>query len=150
MGIGAFKVSSLVNFSTKTEYAIRAVLDLTLEARSEPVRIADIANRQRIPQKFLETILAELKRDGILESRRGAEGGYLLARSPDLITVGQVVRTIEGGRTARGSMGGQSPLDDLWREVDSSIGAVLDRKSFAELAREWRERQASYVPNWEI
>jgi Rrf2 family transcriptional regulator, cysteine metabolism repressor len=138
-----------MNFSTKCEYAIRAVLDLTLEANSRPVRIADIATRQHIPQKFLETILAELKREGILESRRGAEGGYLLGREPELITVGQVVRTIEGGRSSRASAE-NGPLDDLWREVDLSIAGVLDRKSFAELARNVRERQASYTPNWEI
>jgi Rrf2 family transcriptional regulator, cysteine metabolism repressor len=139
-----------MNFSTKCEYAIRAVLDLALQASEQPVRIADIAGRQQIPQKFLETILAELKRDGVLVSRRGAEGGYLLAREPELITLGQVVRTIEGGRSSRGGSGGPGPLHELWREVDAAIAAVLDRKSFAELAREVRERQASYVPNWEI
>jgi Rrf2 family protein len=139
-----------MNFSTKCEYAIRAVLDLAIQASDQPVRIADIATRQHIPQKFLETILAELKRDGILVSRRGAEGGYLLAREPELITLGQVVRTIEGGRSSRGSAGAAGPLQELWREVDEAIAAVLDRKSFAELSREVRERQSSYVPNWEI
>jgi Rrf2 family transcriptional regulator, cysteine metabolism repressor len=139
-----------MNFSTKCEYAIRAVLDLTLQASDQPVRIADIASRQQIPQKFLETILAELKRESILASRRGAEGGYLLARQPELITLGQVVRTIESGRSTRGSSADRGPLHELWREVDSAIASVLDRKSFAELAREVRERQTSYVPNWEI
>jgi Rrf2 family protein len=139
-----------MNFSTKCEYAIRAVLDLTLQASDQPVRIADIASRQQIPQKFLETILAELKREAILASRRGAEGGYLLGRQPELITLGQVVRTIESGRSTRGSSTDRGPLHELWREVDAAIASVLDRKSFAELAREVRERQASYVPNWEI
>ena len=143
-------MSALMNFSTKCEYAIRAVLDLTLQASDQPVRIADIASRQQIPQKFLETILAELKRESILASRRGAEGGYLLGRQPELITLGQVVRTIESGRSSRGSSTDRGTLHELWREVDEAIASVLDRKSFAELAREVRERQASYVPNWEI
>lgn len=149
-GYRGFAVSALMNFSTKCEYAIRAVLDLTLQASDQPVRIADIASRQQIPQKFLETILAELKREAILASRRGAEGGYLLGRQPELITLGQVVRTIESGRSTRGSSTDRGPLHELWREVDAAIASVLDRKSFAELAREVRERQASYVPNWEI
>lgn len=149
-GYRGFAVSALMNFSTKCEYAIRAVLDLTLQASDQPVRIADIASRQQIPQKFLETILAELKRESILASRRGAEGGYLLGRQPELITLGQVVRTIESGRSSRGSSTDRGTLHELWREVDEAIASVLDRKSFAELAREVRERQASYVPNWEI
>ena len=150
-GYRGFAVSALMNFSTKCEYAIRAVLDLTLQASDQPVRIADIASRQQIPQKFLETILAELKRESILDSRRGAEGGYLLgtsartrSRSVRSFAPSRAGEAVAGVRTDRGT------LHELWREVDEAIASVLDRKSFAELAREVRERQASYVPNWEI
>src|ERR1035438_9633236 len=88
--------------SVKGEYALQAILDLASRRAGEPIRIADIAQRQKIPQKFLELILASLKQGGFVESRRGAEGGYLLARPADSITVGEVTRFVEGphhGRT---------------------------------------------------
>ena len=85
-----------MHISVKGEYALHAIFDLALQRTREPVKIADIAKRQKIPQKFLELILAGLKQGGFVESRRGAEGGYLLARPADAITVGEVLRFIEG------------------------------------------------------
>ena len=85
-----------MNISVKGEYALQAIFDLASQRPGEPVRIADIARRQKIPQKFLELILAGLKQGGFVESRRGAEGGYLLARPADSITVGEVLRFVEG------------------------------------------------------
>lgn len=143
-------VSTLMNVSVKCEYALRAVLDLSLAPPGQPIRIAEVANRQKVPQKFLETILAELKKHGFLESKRGAEGGYMLARPAESITVGQVLRSIEGGRTGRAALDEPGPLGDFWNKVDSAVSSVIDRTTFAELAREWRERQSRYVPNWEI
>ena len=69
-----------MNISVKGEYALEALFDLAQQRPGEPVKIADIARRRKIPQKFLELILAGLKQGGFVESRRGAEGGYLLAR----------------------------------------------------------------------
>src|SRR5579871_4671447 len=87
-----------MNVSVKGEYALLAIFDLSSHPPGEPVRIADIAKRQKIPQKFLELILASLKQGGFVESRRGAEGGYLLARSADTIKVGELLRFVEGAR----------------------------------------------------
>ncbi|MGC8758920.1 MAG: RrF2 family transcriptional regulator [Bryobacteraceae bacterium] len=142
--------TTLMNVSVKCEYALRAVFELALRAGSEPTRIAEIAQRQNIPQKFLETILAELKKSGFLESKRGAEGGYMLARPAELITVGQVLRSVEGGRTGRATLEGGGSLDFFWERVDAVVAEIIDRTSFADLVREWRERQAQFVPNWEI
>jgi Rrf2 family protein len=139
----------LINVSVKCEYALRAVLDLALASSADPIRIADIASRRHIPQKFLETILSDLRKQGFLESRRGAEGGYLLARPAASITVGEVVRAVEGGRASNAAEE-PGPIEFLWNDVDAAIAAVIDRKTIAELAREWRERQARFVPNWEI
>ena len=141
----------LMNASVKCEYALRAVLDLALagSGTTGPIRISDIASRQRIPQKFLETILSDLRKRGLLESRRGAEGGYLLARPAETITVGEVVRAVEGGRSTHGSEE-PGPIEFLWDEVNAAIGAVVDRMSIAELARQWRERKTQFAPNWEI
>ncbi|MFZ5928247.1 MAG: RrF2 family transcriptional regulator [Acidobacteriota bacterium] len=142
--------TTLMNVSVKCEYALRAVFELALRSRTEPTRIADIAERQGIPQKFLESILAELKRSGFLESKRGAEGGYLLGRPAELITVGEVVRSVEGGRTGRATLESGGALDFFWDRVDAAVAEIIDRTTFADLVREWRERQASFVPNWEI
>lgn len=141
---------TLMNVSVRCEYALRAVLDLALADPGAPVRIAGIARRQDIPQKFLETILADLKKQGFLESRRGADGGYLLARTPEAITVGQVIRAIEGSRSGRSAAADSGPLDFFWAGVDKAIAQVIDNTDFATLGRAWRERQSRFVPNWEI
>ena len=91
-----------MNISVKGEYALQAIFDLASQRPGEPVRIADIAHRQKIPQKFLELILAGLKQGGFVESRRGAEGGYLLARGAESITVGEVLRFVEGAHAPKG------------------------------------------------
>jgi len=82
--------------SVKGEYALQAILDLASRRAGEPIRIADIAQRQKIPQKFLELILASLKQGGFVESRRGAEGGYLLARPATAINLAEILRAVEG------------------------------------------------------
>jgi Rrf2 family protein len=140
-----------MTISVKGEYALHAVFDLSVHGRGEPVKIADIARRQKIPQKFLELILASLKQGGFVESRRGAEGGYLLARKPDAITVGEVLRFVEGRKAQGGRKhAGETPFSDLWRRIDDAVSGVVDQTSFAELVRTWREKQGAYVPNWEI
>jgi Rrf2 family transcriptional regulator, cysteine metabolism repressor len=137
-----------MNISVKGEYALQAIFDLALQPQGEPVKIADIARRQKIPQKFLELILAGLKQGGFVESRRGAEGGYRLARPADQITVGEVLKFIENSKRAR-----RAPVNaftEMWQRVDQSISAIVDHTSFAELVRQWKESQTQYIPNWQI
>ena len=140
-----------MNISVKGDYALLAIFDLACQKPGPPVKIADIARRQKIPQKFLELILAGLKQGGFVESRRGAEGGYLLARSPDAITVGGVLRFVDGSRGAMpDKKRASAPVTELWRQVDEAISQVVDHTTFAELARNWQEKQSRYVPNWDI
>jgi Rrf2 family cysteine metabolism transcriptional repressor len=141
-----------MNVSVKGEYALQAIFDLASQSGRDPVKIAEIARRQKIPQKFLELILASLKQGGFVESRRGAEGGYLLARRADAITVGDVLRFIEGRQEERSRQRrqGNSPLADLWERVDRAIDDILDSATFAQLVREWTEKHNRFVPNWEI
>ena len=136
--------------SVKGEYALQAILDLAIQNTVEPTKIADIARRQHIPQKFLELILASLKQGGFVASKRGAEGGYMLAKPAESITVGEVVRFVEGGKAPRAAREPHHPLSDLWGKVDDAISSVIDRATFAELARDWKEKRAHYVPNWEM
>lgn len=146
-----------MNISVKSEYALKAIFDLALQylsappgtASISPIKIADIAKRQKIPQKFLELILAGLKQNGFVDSRRGAEGGYLLAKSADDITVGDVLRAVEN---VKGGLRppGNDPFGPVWQRVDLAVSGVLDQTTFGELARKYHERQLQYVANWEI
>jgi Rrf2 family protein len=141
-----------MNISVKGEYALRALFDLCGQPVGQPVKIAEIAARQKIPQKFLELILASLKQGGFVESRRGAEGGYLLARAPSQITVGEVYRffeVVQNGKS-RAKRKPDSPLAELWRQVDDAVSGVIDRTTFADLHRSWTEKRSRFVPNWDI
>lgn len=82
--------------SNKTKYALKALIALTKTEVGVPVHISDLATQEKIPQKFLELILLELKHLGVLESRRGKEGGYLLSKPANQIMVGDVIRFLEG------------------------------------------------------
>jgi Rrf2 family protein len=142
-----------MNTSVKGEYALQAIFDLASQRPGEPVKIADIARRQRIPQKFLELILAGLKQSGFVESRRGAEGGYLLARDPEALTVGEVLRSIEGPAHGKGRpqrKRAETPFTDMWQHVDRAVSEVIDKTTFADLLRGWAEKQNKFVLNWEI
>ncbi len=141
-----------MNISVKAEYALLAVFDLARQRPGDPVKIADVARRQKIPQKFLELILSGLKQGGFVESRRGAEGGYLLARPAEAITVGEVLRYVEVNQAGkkRGQSSSVTPFTALWDRVDGAVSDVVDHTSFGELARSWDDRQARYVPNWDI
>ncbi|HEX4165268.1 MAG TPA: Rrf2 family transcriptional regulator [Bryobacteraceae bacterium] len=145
-----------MNISVKSEYALKAIFDLSSQylalsrgTAMPPIKIGDIAKRQKIPQKFLELILAGLKQSGFVDSRRGAEGGYLLARSPDTITVGDVLRAVENFRTS-GRYNNDNPFGEIWNRVDGAMSDVLDKTSFGEIARNWQKKHTEYVPNWEI
>ncbi|MBL8222114.1 MAG: Rrf2 family transcriptional regulator [Bryobacterales bacterium] len=137
--------------SVKAEYALSAIFDLATQPPGEPVRIADIAKRQSIPQKFLELILSSLKQGGFVESRRGAEGGYLLSRPADSIVVGEVIRYVDGAKTRTAEKRkADHPFAAMWAQVDEAVSAVVDQTSFGDLRRNWQERQAKYIPNWDI
>jgi Rrf2 family transcriptional regulator, cysteine metabolism repressor len=141
-----------MNTSVKGEYALQAIFDLASQRPGEPVKIADIARRQRIPQKFLELILAGLKQSGFVESRRGAEGGYLLSRAPESLTVGEVLRSVEGPQHGKGRQRKklETPFTDMWQQVDHAVSEVIDKTTFADLLRGWSEKQNKFVLNWEI
>ena len=107
--------------SVKGEYALQAIFDLASQRPGEPIRIADIARRQKIPQKFLELILAGLKQGGFVESRRGAEGGYLLARPAESHHRRRGAAFRRGpaaGQEPRPPQGADTPFSDMWEQVD--------------------------------
>ena len=82
--------------SNKAKYALRALFALSRKYDQGPVLISDLAAKEEIPKKFLELILLELKNQGILQSKKGKGGGYFLGKNPDSITLGQVIRILDG------------------------------------------------------
>jgi Rrf2 family protein len=86
----------MTNLSRKARYALRALYALAADEARGPVLIAELAEREKIPRKFLEAILLELKNAGVLKSKKGKGGGYALARPSERITIGEVVRIIDG------------------------------------------------------
>jgi Rrf2 family protein len=121
--------------SAKGEYALRALLDLAQVEGDGLVPIQDVARRRRIPQRYLEQVLLALKRAGLADSRRGSAGGYRLARAPDEITVGAVLRAVEGPGAARAARQADDAgdLSGLFREIDEAVAAVVDRVTLLDL-----------------
>ncbi|HVW88486.1 MAG TPA: Rrf2 family transcriptional regulator [Gaiellaceae bacterium] len=129
--------------SAKADYAIRAAVELAAAGGEEPVKGDRIAQAQEIPQNFLENILADLRNAGIVASRRGADGGYWLARAADEVSLADVIRAVDGPlANVRGIrseqvayQGSAEPLRDVWVAVRASLRNVLEHVSLADLAR---------------
>ena len=91
-----YRFSRMYAISKKSKYGLRALFELARRYDQGPVLIADLAQHQRIPKKFLELILLELRNKGILGSKKGKGGGYFLARVPSTISIGEVIRALDG------------------------------------------------------
>ena len=148
-----------MKLSRKCQYALKAVFDLASRNTSEPVKIHDIAKSQGISPRFLEVIMNELRHGQFVESRRGAEGGYMLAKPANDITVGDIISYIHGPISIAGENGqnahtkasfGDTAFDNLWNEINSAITRVCDDKTFADLVRFEQKIRQSAVPNYVI
>ena len=134
--------------SQKCQYALRAIFELSQRLERVPVRTADIAEAQAIPPKFLESILGELRQGGFVESRRGARGGYLLLRRPDRVTVGEVIRFVDGPVAPVRCVTEAEPTDcrlysnggcafiGMWRRARDAGNEVFDGTTFQDLIDE--------------
>lgn len=126
----------------KGDYALKAVLDLALHYNKELVTGHDLAQRIDAPIKFLEQVLLDLKKGGFVESRRGNIGGYMLSKTPDKITVGEVMRYIDGPVEPISCMKkGYSNCRDInkcvfkrmWQKVSQATSDIIDNVTFEEL-----------------
>jgi Rrf2 family cysteine metabolism transcriptional repressor len=128
-----------VDLSCKSEYALLALLELSTDfAKGEPLQIRQIASQQNIPDRYLEQLLATLRRAGLVKSQRGARGGYLLARDPWKITLYDVVSCIEGfdAQTDTGKTPQTSEalvVQDVWGEVRQAAEEVLQKYTLQDL-----------------
>ena len=145
-----------MKFSKKSEYGLRALIELTATYGGEPLRRKQIAERQNIPVVFLEQILLALKHAGLLASTRGASGGYALIKPPAKVTLGRVIRTLDGplapiacvSRTAYQkchdcpyAKKAYCPLQDVMGEVRNAIAGILDNYSLEGFLSRMRRRR---------
>jgi Rrf2 family protein len=131
-----------MRISAKTDYAIRAVVEMASVAKDgQLVKAETVADAQKIPLRFLLGILNELRHAGIVESRRGVEGGYRLGKPAYAITIADIIRAIDGPLAnvagtrpdALHLTGSAVPLRDVWVSLRSSIRAVLERVTIADV-----------------
>jgi len=141
----------------KCQYALRAVFELALREPGKPVKIHQIAGAQDIPPRFLEAILNQLRHAGFVDSRRGSEGGYMLARAPKNLTVGEIIEYIQGpifvapdaGKAAQKStFFGDEAFKKLWKEVNNAVSEVYQNKTFADLVEFEQAKRKQCVPNY--
>ncbi|MHC4480009.1 MAG: RrF2 family transcriptional regulator [Planctomycetota bacterium] len=146
--------------SQKCQYALRATFELAKFYGQGPTKIADIAEAEAIPARFLEVILGELKQGGFVQSRRGREGGYMLARDPREVRVGEVIRFVEGPIGPVGcvsadpgelcALHGDCVFLDMWEKVREAVADVYDGTTFQDLVEADRRRAQRYVPTYSI
>ena len=143
--------------SQKCRYALRALLELTMRDKAEPVKIQNIASAQNIPPRFLEVILAELKHGGFVESRRGSDGGYFLARPAHNLTVGEVLAFLRKGSAHSIRPGqhetdlfGNYALSEMLNKVTKAVSMVYDHTTFTDLVERELAIRSAQVPNYII
>ena len=131
-----------MRISAKTDYAVRAVVELAASPANKPMRAEQVARNQGIPLNFLENILGELRHAGILRSQRGPDGGFRLARSADDVSIADVMRAVEGPlATVRGGppeessySGAAEALPRVWIAVRKSLRSVVEGVTVADVA----------------
>ena len=134
-----------MKISYKTDYALKTLLELALNYNKGVLSINELAQRGDIPDKFLEQVLLILKKGGFVDSKRGVNGGYFLAKSPDKLVVGEVVRFVEGPIEPVTCVGRKNydeckdfsscVFREIWAQIYTATSLVIDTITFAELVR---------------
>ena len=132
----------MISISQKCQYGLRAVFELARRPLGKPRKISDIAEAQAIPPRFLESILNTLKQAGVVESRRGARGGYVLAVPPGELTAGKIISLLDGpiqpvkciaAGGAECPLRGKCSFLDMWTKAGSAMEDVFDKTTFQNL-----------------
>jgi Rrf2 family protein len=154
-----------MRLSKKGEYAVRALIEIGLEAKQRPnslIQISSVAQRTNIPEKFLEQILLALRNGGVLKSKRGVEGGYSLAKDADEITLGEVIRLLDGPLAPIPcvSVTAYEPcscpdqescgLHIAMQQVRDAIASILDNYKLSRVLQEVAKRRGSKKTEWQF
>jgi Rrf2 family protein len=144
----------------KCQYALRALFELAKREKEGIVRSGDIAAQQAIPKRFLEVILHQLRQGGFVDSQRGKEGGFFLARPAASITVGEIIRFIDGPMSpvdcqldrphGQCSLKGCCVFMGLWDEARDALERVYDTKTLKDLVDREEARLAAQAPQYSI
>ena len=137
-----------MKIATKGRYALRLMLDLAIHSEGSAVPLRDVAQRQEISDKYLEQIVTQLSRAGLVRSVRGAGGGYLLTRTPEGYTVGEILRVLEGSLAPVSCADGVGCCEradrcvtvEVWREIQAAVDGVVDHLTLADLVRRYHEK----------
>lgn len=140
-GLSLMAEVSRMRIPMKVDYGVRALVDLAQFAQDHPVRTAEIARREFIPEPYLDQVLTTLNKYGFIMSRRGPKGGHMLARSSSNISLGEVMSTLEGrsapldciDEPAECTLSSACAQRELWRDVEISIHRLLDTTTLADL-----------------
>lgn len=141
--------------SAKGDYACRALLELALNYGSGlPVHVSEVADKQKIPKKYLVQILVMLKSAGLVKSKRGVEGGYQLSKSPSEITLGEVVRIVDGplmpvkcsteDNTVTCELIPTCAIHPVWEQVREAIADIVDNVTYEDLCQCTHEMAQMY------
>ena len=147
-----------MRLSTKAQYAVRALVDLSLHSGGKPVALREISQREDIPLNYLEQLFLRLKNGRIIESVRGPRGGYILARSSSLIRISEIVATVEeplnpvsclDEKEGTCSQGSRCVTHNVWKGLGERIRGFLDSINLDDLTREARKNLESTPPQEE-
>jgi Rrf2 family protein len=138
-----------MKITAKGKYALMLMMDLAMNHDGTPIRLKDIARRQNISEKFLEQIIATLNKAGMVQSIRGAQGGYMLKLPPEKYTVGMILRCVEGDFSPVRYVNGELDNDDddtsvifrVWEQINTAVNNVVDNITLATLI-EWQYENA--------
>ena len=135
-----------MKLSTRARYGLKALIDLGLHCETEAVSIQSIAVRQNISDSYLEQLMAKLKKAGLVESTRGAGGGYRLGRPAAEISVGDVLRVLEGIEHQGGCDGSDVCVTKyVWKRINDSITQAVDTMMLDQLIDESRKKQKEKI-----
>jgi len=146
--------------SQKSRYALRSLFELAKRHSRGSVKISEISRAQAIPARFLESILVEMKKAGLVDSHRGKSGGYFLLKAPENITVGTILRLTEGTLVPvdclTASAGGNCKLQErcvfvpMWEEAHQAVAGIYDRTTLQSLVDKEQKMKEKYTPSYSI
>jgi len=137
-----------MRISMKVDYGVRALVDLAQNYGAGPIQTAEIAERQGVPEPYLDQLLATLRKEGLVDSRRGPHGGYTLAKSPTDLSLGTIMNALEGPTipidcldgSLECNLTGHCAQQEIWRKVEGLTQAVLHSTKLADLVNTPKQR----------